>query len=121
MIADIAEECERLELAQLAVYQAYHEIWTGSSKENPFMPVSGEILNRIKFHHGEVMKFKKYLETPEPAPQIEKKIKQGWPDFTDEQKIDCLLAAKEFTKVIARIYLKGIGAPQNLIDCYYKS
>lgn len=95
IISDISGACIERGVSLVAVAAIYKEIWEESTKENPWLPSSGEILNRIIAKTNYYRNLKQRIVNPiKPYPRIEKRYEsqdifcgRKWKDFTKEDHI----------------------------------
>ena len=92
VIADLASACVEEKASLLAVSQICDETWKAATKENPWMPPTGDILDRIKektqYWHSMIDRIanpKVALAPPKPKePPPDPYEGRKWAEFTEE-------------------------------------
>ena len=94
IIADIAGACVEEKTSLVAVSIVCEEFWRKSSKENPWLPPSGEILDEITDRTESYIRAIERLSKPKvalPPPKPKESPPdpfegRKWPEFTEEDK-----------------------------------
>lgn len=125
-ISDITRRCLECRVSLMAVVAVYDEIWQETSRENVWIPPSGEILRRIidksKYYdmvRERVINPKKILPKSKPIKRITKPNDpfngKKWKDFTDDDKKKFIDDYFKLPKKIRSIFVMLYKSPDELV------